>query len=167
MLLNTNLQPSVEQEYWEAERGQGGWEVRQPELLWVRARSTSPSGRYSKTCCLMHTTSAAAAHSIMAVYLGPCCERVTLFTSVKTHVMGPTPIIPSDINPSFMLWLKPAPPGLTGRHAQLRLWQWISGTDGLSVSAPPALLFSTQAMARKGPNPPGILHPMGNAFSPS
>lgn len=32
-------------------------------------------------------------------------------------------------------------------------------------SAPPGLLFPTQAMPRPGPDPPGIIHPMGKAFS--
>lgn len=32
-------------------------------------------------------------------------------------------------------------------------------------SAPPALLFPTQAMPIPGPNPPGIIHPMGKALS--
>lgn len=43
------------------------------------------------------------------------------------------PCVPLDINPPFMLRLTPAPPGLTGRHARLQIWQQIQGTDGLSV----------------------------------
>lgn len=31
-------------------------------------------------------------------------------------------------------------------------------------SAPPALLFPAQAMPSPGPNPPGMMHPMGKAF---
>lgn len=33
-------------------------------------------------------------------------------------------------------------------------------------SAPPALLFPTHVMPGPGPNPPGIIHPMGKAFFP-
>lgn len=32
-------------------------------------------------------------------------------------------------------------------------------------SAPPALLFPTRAVPRPGPNPPGMIHPMGKAIS--
>lgn len=38
-----------------------------------------------------------------------------------------------DTNPPFMVRLMPAPPGLTGKHARLRIWQPILDTDGLSV----------------------------------
>lgn len=91
-----------------------------------------------------HTLSSAAAHSITAGYLGQRCERHLTHCLCKEHARqinaGPThirarkhPSSPLDINPPFMLRLMPAPPGLTGRHARLRIWQQIRGTDGLSV----------------------------------
>lgn len=106
--------------------------MRQAELLWV-------SGALEPQCVASHAVS-----SCRSAYLGQCYEQTHLTrclqtvelakqTMADTHMRGKKipPTIPgTSIYPSCSL---PAPPGLAGRHARLRIWWQIRGTDGLSV----------------------------------
>lgn len=163
----------------EAER----WESR--ELLWVRARSASPCGWSSEMCCLTHTiigshctlNYACLSGSLLWVrHLTHClCILPAHWINAGWHIyewkymwLTQTPIIPLDINSPFMLWFMPAPPGLTGRHTRLRIWQQIHGTDGQSVQHHLSsffFFFLALKLPRPGPNPPGTIHPIGKTSS--
>lgn len=107
-----------------------------------RSRTTVSSGSLTRKHAASHTIIGSS--RLRYGYLGQCYERGHLTQAGQNNAgrhtkkwnnmcCTNTPIIPSDINPPFMLHLMPAPPGLTRGHAPLQIWQPTHGTDGRSI----------------------------------
>lgn len=146
--------------------------------MWVRTRSTSPWAPRSETCRLIHTVVGysgvlnyawRSGSVLWAVHLARCLgKQPALSINEGRHIYvqkhTQTAIIRLDISPSFMLWLMPAPPGLTGRNAQLQVWRGIFGTDGTSFQHHLLCFFQTTCSQDQTPNPPDTVHPMGKDY---